>query len=97
VGILLEGTSSTTIRPNDSRETEVTDYSMTVLRQENIFGLQVPVKDIMGMEILDSRQYLFDVELCNIPGEATSIIDFIPEVPGVYRLVGKHHRRAIRT
>ena len=65
---------------------------MTVLSQENIFRLQVPVKDIMGVEILDSRQYLFDVKLCNVPGEATSIVDFIPEVPRVYRLMGKHYR-----
>ena len=62
---------------------------MTVLRQKNILRLQVPVKDILGVEILDSPQYLFDVELCDVPGEATSVVDFIPEVPRIYRLMGE--------
>jgi len=87
VGILLEGAPSTTIRSNDGREAKVTDNSMTVLCQKNIFGLQVPVKDVMGVEILDGRQYLFDVEECDIHGEATGIVDFVPEVPRVYRLM----------
>jgi len=51
----------------------------------------------MGVEVFDRRQYLFDVELCNVPRKATGMVDFIPEVPRVYRLMGKDHRQVIRT
>ena len=87
--VSFKRTSSTAVGSNNSREAEVTHHGMTILRQKNVLEFEVPVKDVMGMEIIDGPQNLFDVEMSDINGEATEFADFVPEVSRVYRLMNK--------
>lgn len=66
---------------------------MTVLCQKDILEFEVPVKDIIGLKVMDSPQYLFDVEMSDIDGKATVFVDFIPEVSRVDRLMNKRCRK----
>ena len=47
------------------------------------------------MKVFDGPQYLFDVEMRDIDGETVGIVDFIPEVPGVYGLMNKQRQEAV--
>ena len=87
--VFFERTPSTTVGSNNSREPEVTHHGMTVLREKNIFEFEVPVKDVMGVEIIDGPQNLFNVEMSDVDSKATGFFDFVPEVSRVYRLMNK--------
>jgi hypothetical protein len=41
------------------------------------------------MEVVDAREYLFNIEIGNIDSEATRLLDFIPEITRIDRLMIK--------
>lgn len=61
---------------------------MAILRKKNVFELQVPMKYVTGVEVVDARQDLFDIEVSDIDGKAIRFLNFIPEVAGIDRLIG---------
>lgn len=83
---------STTVGSNNSREAEVTHNGMTILRQKNILEFEVTMKDVVGVEIVDGPQNLFDIKVGDIDGKAAESFNFVPEVPRVYRLMGKQYQ-----
>ena len=91
MGIFFEGAPGTAVGPNDGREAKVTDHGMTILRQKNIFRLQVPVEDVMRVKIIDGPQYLLDIKMSDVNGKATGIVDLVPEVSRVYRLMNERN------
>lgn len=91
MGIFFEGAPGPAVGPNDSREAKVTDHGMTILRQKNIFRLQVPVEDVMRVKIIDGPQYLLDIKMSDVNGKATGIVDLVPEVSRVYRLMNERN------
>lgn len=69
---------------------------MTVWRKKNVVELQVPMKDIIRMEVVDAREYLFEVEMRNIDIEAASLLNFISEIARIDRLVKEQCRGLVK-
>ena len=49
------------------------------------------------MEVVDARQYLFDIEMSDIYGEAAGLLDFVPEVTRIHPLMSKQRREVSKT
>lgn len=50
-------------------ETEVGDFDVTVCAEEDVFGLEVSVDDVEGMEVVEGEGDFGCVELCDRVGE----------------------------
>ena len=62
---------------------------MSILREKNVVELEVPMKDVMRMEVVDACQYLLDIEMGHIDGKSTGLVNFFLEVTRVDRLMIK--------
>jgi len=69
----------------DLAEAEVAQGDVALIVQENVLGLEVPVDDVHGVQGLDCRKKLADVELGSYQREPPGFLQVVEELATVYK------------
>jgi len=76
-----------------NREAEVDQADLISLIEHNVFGLDVPMNNVLLMAVVQSCQTLFDDHGCPLLGKSLSIIDVgSPSVEKTATLAFLHHK-----